>query len=276
MQSMGKIIRLIVALLPLTLLGGTVTGGSGPGWSMNVPVAGGTDFTSDIDCIGAWIIAADTETEAKTDRCGGDNDATQQGTYVEEASPPANSPSGASGVDMSTGGNWMTIATAAAMEADEFSFGCWVNFSSVASNSNLYGKSGSDVFALQEVSGGGFRGASGGVDWNTGSGTNTSQWYHVWMVRNNSTADGLLYIDGALDDTTSTTTAPGTSGSSQNLGASNGIPSNEIAGSLYECAYLDRIVTADEVCQICKCGFADDTTSDRTCGACSMGAGSCG
>lgn len=266
---------LLLALTPFLLGWGTVTlvGGTTP-----APAGGsGTDFTDDANCQGAWIIAADSEAESLVDHCGGDDDGTQNGTYVagalSDGDAPANSPSGAEGSDYSVSGAYMTIASDSKFEAQGFTAGCWINHETF-SNQQVMGKT-TNGWSMQWRTGG-LRGSSSTGVWDTGVASPTPDiWQHWVITRDSGSTTGLYYLDGALDTTDTATPGVGTNATAMGLGANDGVGTAQGTGSLYECFYLDRTATADEICQICKCGFADDTTSDRTCGSCSMGSGSC-
>lgn len=236
-----------------------------------------TDFTSDPDCLGAWLIFTDgTESSAEADNCTGDatDNLTFAGTtaFDGSATPPAGSASGQDAVALDRVDQQFSLSHATKWEAANFTVGCWLN---PDNDSNNFAMSKRDVqnWELVAETDNTFRmevtnvQSDSATTWSTGGG-----WYHV-VARYDGTGthadavddaievfvNGLIDCDGATTSDCDSSTDPTGNTIDVFVGSTEG--SGYFGGDIMECFYMDRVLSDEEIADVFLCGLDGSATA---------------
>lgn len=241
-----------------------------------------TDFTSSIEfCIAMGTDG--TSTEALDDKCstGGSDDATAGGSPGYGATAPSGSPVSTAAVDLNGNSNLRIadshMGNGTGTDVTSFSFGCWFATDNAAANSDyLFAKSDDGVnrpyirfagtvpqpFTLNTTA---------TIITSTTNLTSATDWEHVVGTYNNSTNTATLYVNGTVEGTPQTDgTTPTNTANDLTIG-SRGDNTQIHTGFVYECFWADRVLTAEEICEITTYGLdgnADSSARDTLTGGC--------
>ena len=239
------------------------------------------DYTQRASCKGAWLIGTDcTDTGDTTceNYCSGGSYAGTNIGAPSSVSVPSSSPTSARSLDFELGDNddRVEITTNTVFNSASFTAMCWLNVEAddglPMSRGDRYSDSGWDLVAPMFASPAPESQLITNTntyynDWDTQGAT--AVWRHYAVTWNGSGSQHKLYLNGNLDcDGTCVTpngsSIPNPSSPYDLLTLSD--PDFEYDGLLYECAYFNEALSAQDICNICECGLRGDATSARDCG----------
>ena len=243
--------------------------------------APGTDYTADVNCLGAWFIDS-TNADDIQDQCGAnDLGATEsQGTPTVSTTVPANSPAGYRSIDLDAAGDYYTRADDAEFDADPFTACVWGQQGNTNSTRTWFtnlatpGEPGWEIRIVSDE----VRGVvQGSFEQSTGDILTDSTWEHLCFTYNDASGDNItIYNNGVEVCAFGCTSQTGLDTNGVGLGwgaeTDGGKPCGDTGSCfIHEAAYFDRELAANEICEICRRGLRGDVT-DRTttCGSCTL------
>jgi len=228
----------------------------------NVAAAGGgTDFTQDGNCVGAWYMNGDGGTdEIETDRSG--NGYTLAESSGDELAVVTNRPPGYAGTsrkfDSSASDHLVLTSPTGAITnmTSAVTAAAWVNLDTSAGTSTIMSKwagSPNNSFVFQITSGNTLRcyissnGSAAELVSGSASTIADDTWHHVAMTFDATGQEFIFYIDGSPDQTNATTATELDANAGAFKIGLHSAATDQIDGWLDEEIVFDRILSAAEI-----------------------------